>query len=77
MIFFYCLKIATMKKKYPLTAESLAKLKCDVDSSLRFLEVQSSAKIGEFFFSISYVNASTKKRERRLISRENADVIVN
>ena len=67
-----------MKKKDPLTAESLAKLKCDVDSSLRFLEVQSSAKIGEFFFfSISYVNASTKKRERRLISRENADVIVN
>ena len=50
MIFFHCLKIATMKKKYPLTAESLAKLKCDVDSSLRFLEVQSSAKIGEFFF---------------------------
>ena len=55
MIFFYCLKIATMKKKYPSTAESLAKLKCDVDSSLRFLEVQSSAKIGEFIFFFYFI----------------------
>lgn len=75
MIFFYCLKIATMKKKYPLTAESLAKLKCNVDSSLRGSVICENRRI--FFFSISYVNASTKKRERRLISRENADVIVN
>ena len=76
MIFFYCLKIATMKKKYPLTAESLAKLKCDVDSSLRGSVICENRRIF-FFFSISYVNASTKKRERRLISPENADVIVN
>ena len=48
MIFFSSPEDCYYEKKYPLTAESLAKLKCDVDSNLRFLEVQSSAKIDEF-----------------------------
>ena len=65
MIFFYCLKIATMKNKYPLTAESLAKLKCDVDSSLRFLEVQSSAKIGEFFFFFLFHMLTRQRKSKK------------